>query len=761
MRVGWALPLAGAVLLGAVLGWWMPSGLFEAWALAVLLVAARWRAMAVLLGVMAVPAVSILLAQGAVLPQGLSREDLRLEGRVLQVDSDAGMTRMHVAVEHCVPLAAQRLPCSGLRQVRLSAYDAPLIQAGERWVFHVRLRPPSGFANPHAFDYRTWLWRQGIGATGYVRESPPSERLGVARASVKDWALEHLDARLEDGPGRRWLATLTLGAGDRFSDDDWELLNASGTTHLVIISGLHVGLVSAFVLLASRGLARLVTPGSWRLAIWPWGGAALATVGYAALAGFEPPAQRAMIMTLVGLWVASGRHAPGAWQAWWLALALVVLLDPLSLWRPGLWLSFGAVALLILVWRGRARPRGIKGWWWSLLRTQALLEPMMAAGVLLAFDRLALVSPLTNLVAVPLVGTLMVPLGLMGWVFAWLPPLSWLCWWMFGQLASGMQRLLELSVVWVPPWDPEPWQGLPVALALGLLSLLWALPGIAVSLRVSGSVVLSMLPLTLAPPTLPHGTLQVRVHDVGQGQLVDIRTANHRLLYDTGPRFRSGFMPLESLWRTRQRFDSVIVSHGDLDHAGGVPALSEHLLGDVLAPQGEDIGMPFDACQAGQHWRWDGVTFRILWPPAGDTSGWSSNDRSCVLLIESVDQRVLITGDVGREAERRFLLEVPVPVTLLVAGHHGSRTSSGPQLVSMLQPDHVIFSAGPDNAFGHPHDEVVRRFRRAFSCLWSTAHDGAVTWHLDGVEAPRFETQRGAGWSRARTAHECRMHAPP
>ncbi|GKW49107.1 ComEC/Rec2 family competence protein [Halomonas sp. NCCP-2165] len=233
--------------------------------------------------------------------------------------------------------------------------------------------------------------------------------------------------------------------------------------------------------------------------------------------------------------------------------------------------------------------------------------------------------------------------------------------------------------------------------------------------------------------------------DVGQGQSVEIATANHRLLYDAGPRFTSGYTPLAGFWSPGRRFDRVIISHADLDHVGGVPALAEHRVDHWLAPEGEAIGVPFAPCRAGQAWRWDGVDFRLLWPPPGPRPAYQGNDSSCVLLVSAGQRRVLITGDVGREVERRILRRVPTPLDVLVAGHHGSRGSSGPQFVERLRPRQVIYSAGRDNPFGHPDDEVVRRFARQGSCQWSTALDGALTLRL-GAET-RIVPRRRIPWA--------------
>ncbi|MDI5936259.1 DNA internalization-related competence protein ComEC/Rec2 [Halomonas kalidii] len=756
MPFGLAIPLALAALGGVLLGHHAPPGLVEALGLALLLAGTR-RRLAVLLPVVAMTgvAIALLLARGAELPAGLTREDLAVEARVLSVAREARLTRLVVAVEACRPVADGRLPCDDLRRLRLSAFAAPAFRPGERWAFTVRLRPPTGFANPHAFDYRGWLWREGIQATGYVRGEPVPRRLEAAGPSLRRRALAHLDARALDPRASRWLAALSLGAGERLQQADWELLNASGTTHLMVISGLHVGLVAAFVLLMARGVARLATPGRWRLAVWPWWLAGGAAVGYAWVAGLEPPALRAMVMALVGLWVASGRHAPGAWQAWWLALGLVLLLDPRSAWRPGLWLSFAAVALLILIWQGRPRPRGVRGWLGVLIRTQLLLAPLMAAAVLLAFARLAPAAPLVNLVAVPLVSSLLVPLGLLGWLLAWLPPLSHLCWWLFGHLVEGLVWLLELAVAWLPLWLPGPSLVTPLALALVVVTLLWALPGLARSLRLVASLLLALVPLTPSSESSLPGQLRVRVHDVGQGQLVELRTAGYRALYDAGPRFASGFAPLASLWPPGQRFDAVIVSHDDLDHAGGVPLLAaEHQVARFIAPPGERVGVPVAPCRAGDAWERDGVRFRFLWPPP-ETGELSSNDRSCVLEVTAGDHRLLITGDVGRAVERTLLLETRTPVTVLVAGHHGSRTSSGPQLVQSLSPRHAIFSAGRDNPFDHPDDAVVRRFRRTGSCLWSTAHDGAVTLWLGEAVFDDVVSERPVAGRRSGVGGDC------
>ncbi|HSP30747.1 MAG TPA: ComEC/Rec2 family competence protein, partial [Halomonas sp.] len=426
----------------------------------------------------------------------------------------------------------------------------------------------------------------------------------------------------------------------------------------------------------------------------------------------------------------------------WLAIALVLIADPLALWRPGMWLSFVAVAWLIIIWQGRQRPQGIKGWCWALIRTQLLLAPLMAAAVLVAFGRVAPTAPLINLIAVPWVSSVMVPTALMGWLLSPVPFVGLAPWWLFEAALNVFHLLLTLSVQQWPVWEPDQSLTYPLAFALLLISLCWGLPAVLPGLRLASAALALALPWWALSPPASHGALRVSVHDMAQGQLIELRSENYRLLYDTGPRFRSGFMPLETLWSPGQHFDQVIVSHADNDHAGGVDALlTDHQVSQWIAPVGEALPMSSRACQRGQAWQRDGVNYRFLWPPAGANT-LSPNDRSCVLEVRVGEQRLLITGDVSTEIERRFLLDVDAPVSVLVAGHHGSGTSSGIQFVRHAAPGHAIFSAGRDNPFQHPVDPVVRRFRQQGSCLWSTAHDGALRFWLDTTHPIQIKTTR-------------------
>ncbi|MEH6641783.1 DNA internalization-related competence protein ComEC/Rec2 [Vreelandella glaciei] len=746
MRLGVAMPAALAALAGGILACYshaagMTSNAFG-WVLVAALLIVAWqprRGVWLLMGLWVFAGVQQQWASR--LPTGLSGEDIVVEATVLNAQPSGDATRLMLRVDSCQG-PAQRPRCVVINKVRVTAYSDKAFYPGEQWRMTLRLRPPSGFANPGTFDYEQWLWREGIHATGYLRQDPPPVRLASAGPSLRQLGVGFLARQALDERTKRWLAALTLGDSEQLTQDDWSLLNATGTTHLVVISGLHVGLVTSFVLMLAKLGARLTTPTNWRLRAWPWWVAAVACISYATLAGMTPPAMRAMVMTLIGLWVLSGRHAPSPWQGWWLAIALVLLVDPLALWRPGMWLSFVAVAWLIAIWQGRRRPQGIKGWCWALVRSQLLLAPLMAAAVLVAFGRIAPAAPLINLVAVPWVSSIMVPTALLGWLLSPVPFLGHALWWLFEAALNIFHLLLNLSVQHWPLWEPDRPLTYPLAFALLLLSLCWGLPAVLPGMRLATTALVVALPWWSLLSMTPQQGLRVSVHDVGQGQLIELRSKHYRLLYDTGPRFRGGFMPLETLWSPGQRFDQVIVSHADNDHAGGVNALlAEHQVNQWIAPEGETLSVDSRGCQRGQTWQRDGVNYRFLWPPAGANT-LSPNDRSCVLEVSVGEHRLLITGDVSSEIERRFLLEVDSPVSMLVAGHHGSGTSSGIQFVRHTAPEHVVFSAGRDNPFQHPGDAVVRRFRDQESCLWSTAQDGALRFWLEAARPFEVRTTR-------------------
>ncbi|SDO50944.1 competence protein ComEC [Pseudomonas reinekei] len=618
-------------------------------------------------------------------------------------------------------------------RMRLAWYDGPPVKSGERWRLAVKLKRPAGLLNPQAFDYQAWLLAQGIGATGTVKDG---ERLAEARWAWRDGIRQRLLA--VDAQGRTGaLAALVLGDGAGLSREDWQVLQDTGTVHLLVISGQHIGLLAGVVYLLIAGLARY---GLWpnRLPWLPWacGLAFSAALGYGLLAGFEVPVHRACLMIgLVLLWRLRFRHL-GAWWPLLLALNGVLLLAPLASLQPGFWLSFAAVAVLIFTFGGRLGPWR---WWQTWTRAQWLIAIGLLPLLLILGLPISVSGPLVNLLAVPWISLVVLPPALLGTVLLPLPYVGEGLLWLAGGLIDVLFKGLALAAGQIPAWVPMAipfWVWCVGAMGAFLLLLPRGVP-----LRPLGW---PMLLLLVFPPraALPEGIADIWQLDVGQGLAILVRTRHHTLLYDTGPRFGDFDLGervvLPSLRKLGvKELDVMLISHADADHAGGARAVAKGLpVKGVISgdPQALPAALQAQACETDRQWTWDGVQFRLWqWSAAGD-----SNQKSCVLQIEANAERLLLTGDIDAAAERSLLdSALAVPTDWLQAPHHGSRSSSSTALLNGLQPKAVLISRGHGNSFGHPHPTVVARYRKRGITIYDSAEQGAIHLQLGRFESPR------------------------
>ena len=714
------------------------------------------------------------LALGQTLPKSDEGRDFAIVGTIdsLPQRFDGGL-RFHFRIEQ-VETPQARLPQRvALSWYRRQANDPDLVQPGERWRLLVRLQRPHGNANPHGFDYEAWLLEQGVRATGYVRPAgqgnrrldawvpTPHNLVERTRAVLR----ERIARILRDKPYAGVITALVIGDQRGIAQSDWDVFNRTGISHLVSISGLHITMLA--------GLAAWITSWLWRHSFFTaaqlplllpaqkaaaLAGAAVALL-YVLLAGFGVPAQRTFCMLAVvaaALWL--GRITAAS-QVLCLALGAVVVLDPWAMLWPGFWLSYGAVAAMLYAGAGRIGRRQ-PGWRNSLLlavRTQWAVTVGLVPLTLLLFGQVSLVSPLANALAIPVISLFVTPLALLGSVLP--SPLAGL---VLGAAHGAVEWLAAIlgwlavprMAVWSAP-APPPW-----SLVLALAGTAWLLAPRGWPQRWAGLAAWTPL-LTQLPAAPPDKEFSVTAFDVGQGMALLVETHRHRLLYDTGPQYAPGadgatrvILPYLR-GRGIGRLDAMVVSHSDLDHAGGAAAMLAAVeVGEVLSslPGGHPAlkAAPRHArCRFGQQWRWDGVLFEMLGPEPDSYADPSlkANARSCVLRISAGGKAVLLAADIEAAQESALVSKVAqgLRADVLLAPHHGSGTSSTAGFLHTVRPTLGLFQVGYRNRYRHPKPEVYQRYGLQGIRRLRTDDSGAVTLHFGrtlSVTEQRHEAAR-------------------
>ena len=644
----------------------------------------------------------------------------------------------------------------------------PALRAGERWRLVLRLKAPHGGRNPHGFDYELWLWEQGVQASGYVRAGPRDQapqRIGSTWHypvdQLRQWVRDRILSRLSPDTGantdlaelsaslRRAGVVAALVTGDQRVIDraDWDVFRATGVAHLMSISGLHI---TMFAWLAAAVAAWLWRRSSRLCLAYPAPHAAavaglVLSMAYALFSGWGVPAQRTVLMLATAIVLRlSARQWPW-WPLWLLAAAVVSAADPWALLQAGFWLSFVAVGVLFLTDAGRPAPgRAAPGaGLLALLREQGVLTLALAPMTLLLFGQVSLVGFFANLLAIPWVTLVVTPLSMLGVLWA---PLWIAAAWAVQALSHVLTLLASLPMAFLSLPQAPLWAG-----AAGLLG------GVMLALRLPWSMRLLGLPLLMPllmwqPPRPAMGQFELLAADVGQGNAVLLRTANHALLYDAGPRYSlesdAGHRVLLPLLRALGvRLDQLVLSHRDSDHTGGAAAvLKMHNQAGLLSSIEDAHPLrqlrPGGRCEAGQRWVWDGVQFEFLHPRAEDyLDVRRTNALSCVLRIHGEGGSALLTGDIEQAQESQLITTgLNLRADLLLVPHHGSKTSSSPPFLQAVAPRVALVQAGYRNRFGHPAQAVMERYRERGVQVFDSVHCGAAHW--DSAEPSKVSCQR-------------------
>lgn len=678
-----------------------------------------------------------------------------------QYAGDSMLTRLRVVgvpqprgaslVMQVSPLDDSRIP----RRVRLSWFEPPVDpQLGDVWQLEVRLRQPRGLANPGVFDYETWMFREGYHASGYVVAGKRNQLLWAGQSSgLEQMRTGFVQRSLASAASRDVAAVVVavgVGARHLVTRQQWDVFAVTGTTHLMAISGLHVSLAASVGFAVSLVLIGPIRRRGTMLVPAIAAGACCA-MAYAILSGLGVPARRAMIMLVFAATAIVTRRQIDTGCAVAVSALLVYCTDPVAALAPGFQLSFGAVVLLLWLARRRVRVRPAAVSW---PRQLAVVQVFLAFGLLpltaLLFQRIAVIAPLANLVAVPVFSFIVVPLVLVALATAGaadvaLQAASW--------AVSQLQKLIALLAS-IPAADTR------VAAIEGRAWLFLLLPVAWVALPRGwpgrhAAVVGAIALLVWRPLPPPDACFDTWFLDVGQGLAIAVQAGDRVMLYDAGIAWRGGGSVAEHVIlpflvsRGLRRIDWLVVSHGDLDHSGGVGAvLSAHEVGQVIA--GESLaGLDAVGCAQGLSWHVDNVRFDVLHP--GVAFKTHGNDGSCVLKISSGGHAVLLTGDIEVAAERSLVqASADIRADVALVPHHGSQTSSSVPFVDSVRPRYAVVSAGYANRWDLPKADVVQRWREKGAEVLTTAESGAVMVRVcaDGgvVEMRRERLLRRRFW---------------
>ncbi len=712
------------------------------------------------------------------------------------------------------------------RKIRLSWYYGEQVNAAEKWQFEVRLKPPHGFMNPAGFDYEAWLFQQGIHATGYVRKSALNQReqnssrfaFIASINSIRQSLTEQIDIIASKRPGSNHVDSidqaadetgsfalvkaLAVGFKSSISAKQWQVLRNTGTSHLMAISGLHIGLASLFAfVLIRRTVPAFIIKRIPAQHIAVAGGLIVALL-YALIAGLSVSTQRAIIMLFVLsiMMLIRRNHRPV--DALGFALLLVLLLDPLAVLSVAFWFSFSAVAVIFisldssnpdsrkmnLSSRDPGSRKVLNTSVWSKvistlkqwIRLQLAISLFLLPLSLFMFQQVSLISPVANFLLIPYVSFLVVPVVLLALACnLFFPGFAEILFLLSASLLDFIWPvLLYLSELPYVLWVQGDVGVVKLLLATSAMLLVFFAKMLSnlisksifnkqCSNRVYVSLLLTAL-LMLMPvfiisgPALKSGEYRLTVLDVGQGSAAVLQTQNRVLVFDTGAKFSDRFDAGSSVVVPYLRslgvrsLDYLIISHGDTDHIGGAQAvLDEYPATDVIGQDIENLQTKNKvSCFAGVKWQWDGVYFEFLSPARGDRSllsGGKRNNHSCVLQVVSKSGVVLFTGDIEKRIETQLLEKYgrQLAADILVVPHHGSKTSSSSAFINTINPKIALFSLGYKNRYKFPNNKVIKRYELLNSDLIQTDKAGAIIINLtekDGIVVTKYREKAGKYW---------------
>lgn len=670
--------------------------------------------------------------------------------------------RTHTLRLACTVLDART--CAGDDGLTIAVeLQANLPDAGTHVLLRGRLEPFDAPRNPGDPDERDIERERGVrarmGNARVLAVLPPAPlTLTTATARAHGWALSQLQLRLAQ-PYASILAGELWGERAALPPELRSEFQQTGTVHVLVTAGLHLGVVALTVLTLLRfcSVPRIAASVTTVAVVWT----------YALFSGLHLPSIRAAVMASFALAAYAAGAASRSWNAYGAALLVIGVFWPLSVAGASFALSFSCVAAILLcadevqrALQNFAAPHKIREAVSLAVATQLGTWPLTLS-IFLLFSPYAV---LANLLVVPVVGATMLLGGaqlalapvpvpaqavadINGWLLAW--------------IVAAVHTISTLPDAAIALTPPPAWAIAAYDAALVSAAWCWKREGrtLALALLLMGGV------LVVAPPRAVDHHLRITVLDVGQADGIVIQTPlGHTIMVDAGGRLEHGSDGGSSAEAVGERIvvpflrragihriDALVLSHPHGDHVGaGAPILRDGFSVGELADGGQQYSgyayrdavataradrIPIVYPRAGMVWRTeDGVTLMFIGPslPFIESNN-TINDNSIAFILQYKHFRMLFTGDAGVAAEQRFLNEgIDLQADILKVGHHGSRYSSSRAFIAAVRPRYAIISVGRHNMFGHPAPSTLETLQAFGACVYRTDENGALTITTDG-----------------------------
>ncbi|NBM94153.1 MULTISPECIES: DNA internalization-related competence protein ComEC/Rec2 [unclassified Proteus (in: enterobacteria)] len=597
------------------------------------------------------------------------------------------------------------------------------IAVGQHWKFKIQFRAVHSYLNEGGFDNQKYAVSMKETLTGKVM----SAKFIRDDISLRTQFIETISAYWQTTKNKGEIIALVLGDKRYIEPEKKDLYMKTGVAHLIVISGLHIGL-AAF---AGWGIARgiqFLFPIRWINPQFPLVMAWLCGVFYAALSGWGIPATRAVIGLTVWVMLHWGSRLflPWQWALW--SAALILIVEPLSILSASFWLSFSAVfAIIFWYWMSplKAKYNHQKRWFiLRLIHLQFGLLIILLPFQFYLFGGANFFSFIVNLWAVPIISFITVPLimfGLLTSFSSFLQPIIW--------------HWVDLSInfaFWCAPLFLPYWQ------YSGTVPFLLGFSGVGIIVMIKMSwwrhhfILLIAVGILLYCEFTTFSRYQWRMSmlDVGHGLAIILEKDRKAIIYDTGIRWKSGGSIAKSViipYLKYHRLNPValIISHDHLDHTGGIKDL-------IKAYPHLSIRSSFDdpshlACLSNESWQWKGLQFDALWPPNKVLS--PKNNQSCVINVSDGKHTILLTGDIEKEAEAQLVRvkKDQLKADVLQVPHHGSQTSSTLAFIQTVSPKFALVSAARYSLWRLPSDKVHLRYKKEAINWLTTSISGQIS----------------------------------